>query len=84
MVTCEDTTEVTRKMWVWFIWSIQLGRMGHNMLKWLVLYLFNKLALCLYKGELCFKVIERKYDMAAHKNLGHWFDCQHTKMYAKV
>ena len=64
MVSCEDTNEVTRKMWVWFIWSKQLGRMGHNMLKWLVI----ELASCLYKSELCFKVIERKYNNAANEN----------------
>ena len=37
MVTCEDTTEVARNMWVWSIWSKPLGRMGHNMLKRLVI-----------------------------------------------
>ena len=43
--------------------------MGHDMLKWLVNYLSNKLALCLYKGEFCFKVIERKCNMANDDNL---------------
>ena len=46
--------------------------------------LLNKLALYLYKSELCFKVIERKYNMAAHENFGHWFDCHKQKIYAKV
>ena len=45
----------------------KLGMMGHNMLKWQVIYLLNKLASCLYKGELCFKVIERKYNIAANE-----------------
>ena len=49
--------------------------MEHNMLKWLVIYILNKLALYLYEGELCFKVIERKYNMAANENFGHWFNC---------
>ena len=47
-VTCEDSTQVARKMSVWFIWSKPLGRMWHNMLKWLVVYTLNKVALCLY------------------------------------
>ena len=49
-----------------------------------VLWLRNKLALCLYKSELCFKVIERKYNMAAYENFGHWFDYHKQKNYAKV
>ena len=48
MVTCKDNTKVARKMSVWFISSKPLGRMGHNMLKWPVIYLLNKLALSLY------------------------------------
>ena len=51
------------------IWSKTLGRMGHNMLKWLVIYILNKLALYLYEGELCFKVIERIYNMATNENV---------------
>ena len=77
-------TEVARNMWLWFIWRKPLGRIGHNILKWLVIQLLNKLALCLYKSEICFKVIERKYNMAAHENFGHWFDCHKQKIYAKV
>jgi len=84
MVTCEDTTEVARNMWIWSIWSTPLGRMGHSMLKWLVIYILNKLALYLYEGELCSKVIERIYNMATNENSGHWFDCHKQKMYAKV
>ena len=83
-VTCEDTTEVARNMWIWSIWSTPLGRMGHSMLKWLVIYILNKLALYLYEGELCSKVIERIYNMATNENSGHWFDCHKQKMYAKV
>ena len=84
MVTCEDNTEVARNMWIWSIWSTPLGRMGHSMLKWLVIYILNKLALYLYEGELCFKVIERIYNMATNENSGLWFDCHKQKMYAKV
>ena len=68
MLTYEDNTQVAWKMSVWFIWSKVLGMMEHYMLKWDVIYLLNKLALCLYKDELCFKVIERKYIMAGNKN----------------
>ena len=74
IVTCEDTTQVATNMQVWFIWSKPLGRMVHNMLKWLVIYILNKLALYLYEGELCFKVIERIYKMAINENSGLWFD----------
>ena len=74
MVTCKDTTQVARNMWVWFILSKPLGRMEHNMSKWLVIYLLNKLALCLFKGEFCFKVIERKNNMAANENLKKFSD----------
>ena len=77
-------TEVARNMWLWFIWRKPLGRIGHNILKWLVIQLLNKLALCLYKSGICFKVIERKYNMAAQENFGHWFDCHKQKSYAKV
>ena len=52
MVTYKDTTQVARNMWVLFIWSKPLGRMGHNMLKWLLIYLLDMLALCLHKAEL--------------------------------
>ena len=76
-------TEVARNMWLWFIWRKPLGRIGHNILKWLVIQLLNKLALCLYKSEICFKVIERKYNMAAHENFGHWFDCHKQKFMQK-
>ena len=76
-------TEVARNLWLWFICRKPLGRIGHNMLKWLVIQLLNKLALYLYKSELCFKVIERKYNMAAHENLGHWFDCHKQKFMQK-
>ena len=58
--------------------------MGHDMLKWLVNYILNKRALYLYEGELCFKVIERIYNMAANENSGLWFDCHRQKMCAKV
>ena len=37
MVTCKDNTKFARNISVWFIWSKSLGRMGHNMLKWLVI-----------------------------------------------
>ena len=70
-------------MSVWFIWSKPLGRMGHDMLKWLVNYLSNKLALCLYKGEFRFKVSERKYNMAANENFGHLFDYHKNKKICK-
>ena len=49
-----------------------------------MIYVLNNLALCLYKGELCFKVIKRKYNMAANENFGHWFDCHKQKIYATV
>ena len=58
--------------------------MGHDMLIWLVIYLLNKQALYLYKGGLCFKVIERKYNMAANENFGLWFNFHKQKIYAKV
>ena len=58
--------------------------MGHNMLKWLVIYLMNKVALCLYKDELFFKVIERNHDMAAYINFGYWFDCHKQNIGPKV
>ena len=48
-----------------------------------MIQLLNKLALYLYKSELCFKVIERKYNMAAHENLGHGFDCHKQKFMQK-
>ena len=80
MVTYKDTTQVARNMWVLFIWSKPLGKMGHIMLKWLVIYLLNKLALYSYKGDLCFKVIGRKYNRAANENLGLWFDCLKQKI----
>ena len=76
MVTYEDITQVARNMWVWSIWSKPLGRMGDDMLKWLVIDILKKLALYLYEGELCFKVIERIYNMAPNENSGLWFDCQ--------
>ena len=50
--------------------------MGDDMLKWLVIDILKKLALYLYEGELCFKVIERIYNMAPNENSGLWFDCQ--------
>jgi len=31
-------------------------------------------ALCLFKGEFCFKVIERKYNMVANENLKKFSD----------
>ena len=57
--------------------------MGHNMLKWLVIEPLNKVALCLYKSELYFKVIERKYNMATHENLWQWFDCHKQRFMQK-
>ena len=84
MVTCEDTTQVVRNMLVWFVWIKISGRMWHNMLKWLVIYLLNKLASCSYKGKLSFKVIERKYDMASNENFELSFDGHKQKNYAKV
>jgi len=35
---------VARIMWVSFIWIKPVGRIGHSMLNWLVIYLLNKLA----------------------------------------
>ena len=58
--------------------------MGHDMLKWLVNYLSNKLALCLYKGEFRFKVSERKYNMAANENFGHLFEYLEFLYWAKL
>ena len=46
MVIYNDSTQVDRNMWVSFSWIKPLDRTGHNMLKWLVIYLLNKLALC--------------------------------------
>ena len=46
MVIYNDSTQLDRNMWVSFSWIKPLGRMGHNVLKWLVIYLLNKLALC--------------------------------------
>ena len=42
------------------------------------------MALCLYKGQLCSKVIERKSNIAANENFGHSFDGHKQKNYAKV
>ena len=38
------------------------------------------LALCWYKTELCSKVIERKFNMVANENCGHWFNCHKQKI----
>ena len=35
---------MARIMWVSFIWIKPVGRIGHSMLNWLVIYLLNKLA----------------------------------------
>ena len=43
LVTYKDISQVARKMWLSFIWIKPLVRMGHNMLKWLVIHL---LAFC--------------------------------------
>ena len=51
------------------ILSKTLGSMRHNMLKWLMIYILNKLTSYLYEGELCFKVIERIYNMATNENV---------------
>ena len=75
MVTYEDITQVARNMSVWSIWSKPLGRMGDDMLKWLVIDILKKLALYLYEGELCFKVMERINDRAPNENFELWFDC---------
>ena len=58
--------------------------MGQAMLKWPMIYLLNKLTVCLYKGELCFKVIEIRYNMAANENFWLWFDCHKQKGNTKV
>ena len=34
--------EVARNIWLWFICRKPLGRIGHNMLKWLVIQLLNR------------------------------------------
>ena len=72
-------TEVARNLWLWFICRKPLGRIGHNMLKWLVIQILNKLALCLYKNELCIKIIEKNYNMAAKEN----FVCHKHKICQK-
>ena len=84
MVTYEDITQVARNMWVWSIWSKPLGRMGDDMLKWLVIDILKNLALYLYEEELFFKVIERTYDMAANINIGYQFNCHKHKICPKV
>ena len=58
--------------------------MGPNMLKWLVIYILNELALYLYEGELFFKAIKRNFDMAGNINFGYWFDCHKHKICQKV
>ena len=83
MVTYKDSTQVAKNIWVSFIYSKPLGKMGYNMLKWPLIYKWNKLTLCLYKAELCFKVIERNYIIAANINFGHWFDCHKFKFVQK-
>ena len=52
MVTYKNTTQVTRNRSVPFFLIWQLGRMGHNMSKWLVIFLLNNLAMYFWKGEL--------------------------------
>ena len=75
---------MVRSMWVSFIYTRSLGRMGNNMFKWLMIYLLNYMALCLCKCELFFKVIKRNYDIAAIINFGYWFDCHKQKIGPKV
>ena len=57
MVTYQDTTQVARNMWVSFIWIKPLGRIGRTVLKSLVIFLLNKLALCFCKCEFFCSVI---------------------------
>ena len=51
-------------MCVSLIWIKPLGRMWHNIFKWLVIYLLIKLALYLFKGESFFEFIKRNYTIA--------------------
>ena len=64
-MTYKDTTQVAQNMWVSFIWIKPIGKVRPNMLKLLVIYLLNKLALCSSKGQLFFKVMKRNHYMAA-------------------
>ena len=64
MVTYKDTTQVARNMWVSFIWTKPLGRMGSSKLKWLMIYLLIEISLCLCKGELFFEVLKGNCKMA--------------------
>ena len=57
-MTYKNIIQVTRNRWVSFIRFRALGRKGHNMFKWLVISLFNKLALYFCKGEFFFEVVE--------------------------
>ena len=67
MVTCEDILKLPEICDCDLSKIKPLGRMVHNMLKLLVIFQLNKLALCLLKGQLFFKVIKRNYNMAANK-----------------
>ena len=61
IVTYKNIIQVTRNRWVSFIRFRALGRKGHNMFKWLVISLFNKLALYFCKGEFFFEVVEKNF-----------------------
>ena len=53
-----------------FILINQLGRMEYNILKWLVIFQLNKLALCFCKGKFFFDVIKKNYShMTTNHNL---------------
>ena len=64
MVTCRDTTQVARNMWVPLIWIKPWSRMWHTMLEWLVIYPLIKGALYLFNGWLIFEYIKRNYEIA--------------------
>ena len=70
MVTYKDTTQVASYMLVSLIWIKTWGRMWHNMLEWLVIYLLNELALYLCKGGLFFEFIKRNSKIALPIILG--------------
>ena len=81
MLTHKVTSQVAKNMWMS---NLHFSRMVHNMLKWLVIFILNKLAFYLYEGELCFKVINRKFKIATNENFGLWFGFHKQKNYGKV
>ena len=53
------------------------------MVEWLVIHLLNKLASCLCKGELFFKVIKRNSNIAANLDFGLYLIATNMKFVQK-